>query len=76
MDISNGIFVFPSGKVYIDQEWIDAHNNDEKPEYYYCTMLNYGHCFKHYKPSVAELLLKRGAFLSMINIKDMINSSN
>lgn len=70
MKMSNGMFVFPnSDKVYVDQEWIDAWNTPDKPEYYKCTMLNHGTCYKQYKPAVAKLMLERGAYYNMTNVK-------
>lgn len=67
--MKNGIVVFPNGHIYIDQEWIDANESKEKPVYYKCQMLNWGWCIKCYKPSVAKLVLKRGMYLKMLEIK-------
>lgn len=69
MKMSNGMFIFPNGKVYVDQEWIDAWNTTDEPEYYKCAMLNHGTCYKLYKPAVAKLLLKRGTYYHITNVR-------
>lgn len=32
-------------------------------------MLNHGTCYKQYKPAVAKLMLERGAYYNMTNVK-------
>lgn len=48
-----------------DKEWNTAANANEKPEYYQCKMLNGGTCIKCYKPSLAEVVMKRGMYKDM-----------
>lgn len=38
-EISEGIFQFPSGEIYRDEEWIKAWSVNEKRTYYKCQML-------------------------------------
>lgn len=63
----NGMF-YVGDKLFVDQEWIDAWDANEKPRYYKCKMTNNGWCYKYYKPSIAKLLMKRGAYLQMIEM--------
>lgn len=65
--IANGIFGI-NGKIYTDTEWVEAWNANETTMYYKCEMLNHGWCYKCYKPSVAQLVLKRGMYLNMIQV--------
>jgi len=51
IDRSNGKF--------IDIEWTEAENADEKEEYYIIPMYHGGKCIKKYKPSIAALVSKR-----------------
>ena len=44
---------------YIDKEWTNAQNANEKEHVYKCQMYNGGTTYKLYKPSVANLVRKR-----------------
>ena len=44
---------------YIDKEWTNAQNANEKEYVYKCQMYNGGTTYKLYKPSVANLVRKR-----------------
>lgn len=44
---------------YIDIEWDNAENTNEKECVYKCQMYNGGTTYKLYKPSVANLVRKR-----------------
>ena len=48
-----------------DLEWEKAAAAKEKPQYYFCGMINGGECVKCYKPSLAEVVKKRHAFRYM-----------
>ena len=50
---------------YMDPEWDEAAAAKERPEYYFCKMVNGGECIKCYKPSLAKVVLARGAFTKM-----------
>lgn len=60
--IKNSIWSINS---FVDKEWDDAMKSEETPIYYRCKMLNGGECIKMYKPSLASVVLKRGAYLKM-----------
>lgn len=51
----------------IDEEFIKANNANEEPKYYLVHMLNGGKCYHMYKPSVANLFMKRGVKMEMIH---------
>lgn len=55
---------------YIDTEWINAQNANEKEYVYKCQMHNGGTTYKLYKPSVANLVRKRtGLKIERVNSK-------
>lgn len=56
---------------YLDPEWDQAEEANEKKMYYKCWMHNGGTCIKRYKPSVAKIVKARSMFkdMEMIPIK-------
>lgn len=65
-EISQGVFQLSSGDIIRDEEWINAWYANERQAYYKCEMLNGGWCYKYYKPSIAKLMLERGAYKQVI----------
>lgn len=53
---------------YRDEEMIEACGANENTTYYKCKMLNNGWCFKCYKPSVAQVMLQRGAYRKILPV--------
>lgn len=57
---------------WVDADWDNAQNFDEKERVYICQMYNGGTTYKLYKPSVAELMRKRTG-LKVEEVKEKSN---
>ena len=57
---------------YMDPEWDEAAEANERPEYYFCKMVNGGECVKCYKPSLATIVLSRGMYKEMTPIPTFV----